>query len=126
MSQRILIAHVPVEVLAMLSARVCLNVIPDISLKNFRLFLVPLGQVAVLVIVDVRGDACIASVIWASIIQIRVIFGMMCIAISIALVNDARFLRVADVFALIHADVIVGKVVLVVWHDVRDVTKVFI
>ena len=126
MSQRILIAHIPVEVLAVLSARVFRNVIPELILKNFRLLLVPLAQGAVLVIVDVGGDACIASVTRASIIQIRVIFGMMCIAISIALVNDALILRVADVFALIHADVIVGKVVLVVWHDVRDVTKVFI
>ena len=50
----------------------------------------------------------------------------MCITISITLVYDTLMLRKADVFALIHADIVVGKVVLVVWQNVADVTQVVI
>lgn len=56
----------------------------------------------------------------------RVLFGMMSIAKSIALVDYGWILRVADVFALHHTDIVVGQVVLVVWDNVRDVAQILI
>ena len=117
-SQRSLVAHVPVPVLTVRSALVNVNVFLKPSLELLRLVLVPLKQRAVLVVVDVRRDALIAGMSWPSIIQSGVLFGIMRIAKSIALVDDVSVLRVADVFALHHADVVVGQVILVVWHDV--------